>query len=281
MFSKRRAQWLEKLRSKEIVNTELHNAILAQRPKDVIAALKKGADPNSRNSSTKEPAIFPVCARGNIEITRILLHGGADPNIIYIYGKTQRLVPLVIAVIYNRTAICKILLEFGANPNGPPELEGSEKLIRQEEKPVYHAAMGGRVAISQVLLKGDWKMLYYQNVKEKLEEVLLASNMLIFNFSEEDLVKEILDFLRLEHVEVDISLITDPETWTHMEETNNPTLKYYRPFHTKLKLQHISDMLEDDDCTDGLTRANVDTSMNLRTSEIYGDVSKLLDEPEE
>jgi len=272
---------LEKLRSKEIINTELHNAILAQRPVDVKAALAKGADANSRNSSTNEPALFPVCARGNIEITRILLQGGADPNIIFVYGKTQRLVPLVIAVIYNRTAICKILLEFGANPNGPPELEGAEKLIRQEEKPVYHAAMGWRISISQVLLKGEWKQLYYENVREKLEEVLLASNMLMFNFSEKSLAIEILDFLRLQHVEVDISLITDPETWNHMEEENNPTLKYYRPFNTKLNLQHIGDMLEDDDCTDEFTRANVDTSMNIRTSEIYGDVSKLLDEPEE
>ena len=83
MFTKKRAHWLEKLRSKEIVNTELHNAILTQRSNNVKRALRKGADPNSRNSTTNEPAIFPVCARGNIEITKILLNGGADPNIIF------------------------------------------------------------------------------------------------------------------------------------------------------------------------------------------------------
>jgi len=270
MFAKKRAHWLEKLRSKEIVNTELHNAILAQRPNDVKRALLNGADPNSRHSTTDEPAIFPVCARGNIEITKILLNGGADPNIIFKMPLQPRLVPLVIAVIYNRTAICKILLANGADPNGPPELDDSEKLIRQEEKPVYHAAMGWRISISQVLLKGEWKQLYYENVKIILEDVLMVVTM---PKSSKTLVLQILDFLRLLDVEVDINVITDADTWKHMEDEHNPTLTYYSPYNTKRNLEHLMD----DEDHDELARTNNDTSINIRESENYEDMMKYLD----
>lgn len=271
MFAKKRAHWLEKLRSKEIVNTDLHNAILTQRPNDVKRALLKGADPNSRNSTTDEPAIFPVCARGNIEITKILLNGGADPNIIFKMPLQPRLVPLVIAVIYNRTAICKILLANGADPNGPPELDDSEKLIRQEEKPVYHAAMGWRISISQVLLKGEWKKLYYENVKRILEDLPIVVKMP--PLSSKTFVLQILDFLRLLDVELDIHVITDAETWNHMEDEHNPTLKHYGSYNTKRNLEHL---LDDDD-HDELARTNNDTSIHLREADIYGDVMKLLD----
>jgi len=272
MFAKKRARWLEKLRSKEIKNTELHNAILHQRPNDVRRALRMKADPNSRHSTTDEPALFPVCARGNIEITKILLNGGADPNVIF--GTQPRLVPLVIAVIYNRTAICKILLSHGADPNGPPEVTGCEKLIRQEEKPVYHAAMGWRISISQVLLKGEWKKLYYENVKKTLEEVLSTKRMSMSVFPEKAVVVLILDYLRLLDVELDIQVITDEETWNHMEDENNPTLKYYMPYNTKRNLEHLLD-----DKDDGkLARTNNDTSINMNGSEIYGDVTKLIDD---
>jgi len=256
---------LEKLRSKEIKNTELHNAILTQRPNDVRRALRMKADPNSRNSSTDEPALFPVCARGNIEITKILLNGGADPNVIF--GTQPRLVPLVIAVIYNRTAICKILLAHGADPNGPPEVTGCEKLIRQEEKPVYHAAMGWRISISQVLLKGEWKKLYYENVKKTLEKVLMSV------FQIKAVIMLILDYLRLLDVELDIQVITDEETWNHMKDEHNPTLKYYGPYSTKRNLEHLLD----DEYDSMLARTNNDTSINMKGSEIYGDGMKLLD----
>jgi len=271
MFQKKRAQWLEKLRSKEIVNTELHNAITFQRPDAVKGALSKRADPNSRHGETKEPAIFPVCARGNIEITKILLEGGADPNIIC--GTTPRIVPLVIAVIYNRTAICKILLASGANPNGPPELEGTGKRIRQEETPVYHAAMGWRISISQVLLNGDWKKEYADSIKRILETVSVTGKKILLP----KVITTILDFLP--DVEVDIGVITDEDTWGHMEEEENPTLKLYKPYNTKQNLLDIGDLLEDEG-KDQLVRANNDSALDDRGSEIYGDVLKLRDAPE-
>jgi len=274
MFTKKRAQWLEKLRTKEVLNTELHNAITYQRPDAVEGALRKGADPNSRHGTTKEPAIFPVCAKGNIEITKILLQRGADPNIIF--GSTPRIVPLVIAVIYNRTAICKILLAFGANPNGPPGVQGTEKLIQQEEKPVYHAAMGWRISISQVLLNGDWRKVYANNCKKTLEKVLatIATGQKV-----EDLITEILDFLRLGDVEVDIGVITDEDTWSHMEDERNPTLKLYKPYNTKRNLLDIGELLEDDS-KEQLIRANNNTGIEDRGTELYGDVLKFLDESE-
>jgi len=274
MFSKKRAKWLERLRSKDIMNTKLHTAILAQRPRDVFSALKEGADPNSLHSTTHEPAIFPVCARGNIEIAKILLEAGADPNIIC--GKIPRIVPLVVAVIYNRTAICKILLSYGADPNGPPEADGPSILkkleIRQEEKPVYHAARGWRISISQVLLNGDWKKIYNGNVKKSLLEVL--------SYFKEDLVEIILDHLGIGDMKVDISVITDEDTWNYMEEENNPTLMYFGPFNTKKNLQDISTSLEEDVVSQAITRTNNDNSVVIRESDVYGDVMKLLDESE-
>ena len=175
----------------------------------------------------------------------------------------------MIAVIYNRTAICKILLANGADPNAPPELHDSEKLIRQEEKPVYHAAMGWRISISQVLLKGDWKKLYYENVKRILENVAIVRKMPMSTMT---LAAHILDFLRLLDVVVDINDITDVETWNHMEDEHNPTLKYYSSYNTKRNLEHL---LDDDD-HDELVRTNNDTPINLRESGYYGNV--LLDE---
>jgi len=250
MFAKKRPQWLEKIRSKDIVNTELHNAILLQRQNDVEKALENGADPNSRDSTTKEPAIFPACAGGNIEITRTLLRWGANPNIIW-GEKPPRIVPLILAVIYNRTAICKVLLSFGADPNGPPELETwacemlspndgrtvddvkeEDRVMQQEEKPVYHAAMGKRMSISVILLSDDWKKLYSDRVKESLVDILERK----FNLSVA--IPVIVEFLPL-NAGIDLKPITDRETWEHLRKDGNPTLKLYIPY-----IRNLSQILE-------------------------------------
>lgn len=72
--------------------------------------IEHGADPNycQRNG---ESALADAANRGDVELTRYLLENGADPNLEKPFGT-----PLALA---DGTAVMRVLLEHGADPNIP------------------------------------------------------------------------------------------------------------------------------------------------------------------
>lgn len=239
LLSEKRALWLEKIRSDYIINSELHDAIQLQRTDDVKKALAAGADPNSCDNNIKEPALFLAVARGNIEITKLLLSKGANPNIVY-KEESPRVVPLILAILYNRAAVCKVLLAYGANPNGPEELEGLDPEIFLQEKPVFHAAMGRRMAICRVLLSGDWREVYLKKVKKALSHSLQKySTCPEFK----NVVPCIMDFLGILHIQLDLRPVTNAESWSVMEQNMNPTLRLFFTVKHKTSCTRTKDLV--------------------------------------
>ncbi|KAL4983219.1 ankyrin repeat-containing domain protein [Aspergillus falconensis] len=84
--------------------------------------LEHGADPNARNKQGKTPLCLAVALRhlggyGQLEITRILLRGGADPNIPAYCGWR----PLSMAA--HDSQLVRLLLEHGARPSPDHPME--------------------------------------------------------------------------------------------------------------------------------------------------------------
>jgi len=77
--------------------------------------VEQGADINAVSEDRGYTAIMDAVWRGNIEITEYLIKKGSDLNTINKEGQSM----LVLAVGANRTQICKILAENGANPDIP------------------------------------------------------------------------------------------------------------------------------------------------------------------
>ncbi len=83
------------------------------------ALLEIGADPNEVNSSGVTP-LFYVVNSNNIEATKILLDGGADPNILNPDVDAMNTPQLQEAIRDGYFEMIKVLLEGGADPNLSP-----------------------------------------------------------------------------------------------------------------------------------------------------------------
>lgn len=91
-------------------STPLMEASLAGDASLVAAMLKRGADPNGRNHARATALMWSL---DRVEIARMLLDAGADPNAASDFGRT----PLAIAAGQNQSQeMIKLLLERGAKP---------------------------------------------------------------------------------------------------------------------------------------------------------------------
>src|SRR5580700_10949909 len=120
-------------------STPFMYAVLYTGAKTLERLLKQGADPNKRNDANATALMW---AATDLEKTRVLLAHGADVNA----RSSDMRTPLMIAARRpGNTAVVKLLLEHGANPNpnAHPAVESS---------PLLEAATGGDAAGMELLL---------------------------------------------------------------------------------------------------------------------------------
>lgn len=70
---------------------------------------------------------------GNVEIVKMLLEKGADPDVRATHADALRMHPLSWATYYGRPEILELLLENGADPNADFDLGGT-KFEKDEDK---------------------------------------------------------------------------------------------------------------------------------------------------
>ena len=160
----------------------LHRAARFRNVEVIQLFLKRGADPNatSINQMYCEYKWAPLCDsswNGYEDVVKILIVGGANPNMSDKYGST----PLHLATIRGHTDVVQLLLENGAMPD-MPDKEGKtalhwaatanfgrqqvvELLLNRGAKPnmadlhgrtpLHVAAMRGHKDVVQMLLNGS------------------------------------------------------------------------------------------------------------------------------
>lgn len=90
--------------------SELIAAAAANDTKGVEALLKMGVNPNATIDQWGENALMHAILQGNIDMTRILLDGGANPDL-----KGLGFTPLGMAALRGHVQIARLLLKAGAD----------------------------------------------------------------------------------------------------------------------------------------------------------------------
>jgi len=120
-------------------STPFMYAVLYTGPATIERLLKLGADPNKRNDANATALMW---AATDLEKTRVLVAHGADVNA----RSSDMRTPLIVAARRpGNTAVVKLLLEHGANPN-----PNSHPAV--ESAPLLEAATAGDAAGMELLL---------------------------------------------------------------------------------------------------------------------------------
>lgn len=90
---------------RELIATASRNDI-----KGVEALLKRGVNPNAVIDEWGENALMHAVSNGNVEMTRVLLEAGADPDL-----KGRGFTPLGMAALQGHVRIVRLLLKAGAD----------------------------------------------------------------------------------------------------------------------------------------------------------------------
>lgn len=112
-----------------------------QRRKTIEILLKAGADPDA-NSSMGIPVLSNAVSRGYLDVARLLLDAGANPNI-----ETERIFPALHYAIRRDKGVTEmtcLLLEYGANPDGAVQSRGFL---------ICRAALEDKAAVLSLLIK--------------------------------------------------------------------------------------------------------------------------------
>ena len=91
---------------------ELIHAVEKRNRELIEALLKNGVNPNGLTGQWGKTALGIAVEQGDVEITRLLLDAGADPDI-----KSGGYTPLVLAALRGHARIVGLLMKAGANPD--------------------------------------------------------------------------------------------------------------------------------------------------------------------
>jgi len=117
----------------------LIDAVAAGDRTQVEALLQKGVNPNGIPELWGRSALLQGVMRGDVELVRLLLDAGADPDL-----KSAGFTPLGQAALRGHARIAELLLKAGANPDIKSN-DGNTPLIA--------AASMNRVTVIQVLMR--------------------------------------------------------------------------------------------------------------------------------
>ena len=106
--------------------------------------LEKGADPNRRQDATARTPLHLAVQHQNEQVTKLLLERGANPNLVARYGKGETLVPLQLAARSGDGEIARLLLRYGARLGGRCSERGPQLL--------HLAARTGHAGLARLLL---------------------------------------------------------------------------------------------------------------------------------
>lgn len=98
----------------------------------ILSMLASGADPNWVHPKTGHTALYAACAADRVEMVRVLLQRGAEPNLRMDYRSPLdgRYEQGIVALMYARSPeVVALLMESGADPNAS-DAEGTTALIR-------------------------------------------------------------------------------------------------------------------------------------------------------
>ncbi len=101
--------------------------------------IERGADVNKADAHGATP-LFPALWSDNLDVARKLAKAGADPNVHMEDGVSL----LNAALLWEKSDMLQLLLEFGARPDLPRELDGLSAL--------HLAAIGGNSEMVELLL---------------------------------------------------------------------------------------------------------------------------------
>ena len=114
---------------------------------EVRNLLKSGADANEKSEKVDFTALMLAVMGGHVEIVKLLLEAGADPNASFGVAHVGFFTPLNIAVrsdIKNRLELIDILIAGGALLNPPPQFD---------ESPLMSAIAMNDIGMIKALLK--------------------------------------------------------------------------------------------------------------------------------
>ena len=125
---------------------KLSDAIIKEDAKEVKRIIAKGMVDMNYNLGDIYPTFICLDAmrKGNTEILKLLLEGGADPNVA---RDDDGMAPLHFVIAAKRqkymAAVAELLVDYGANPN---------KADETGRTPLFHAVVYGGKEMVQVLL---------------------------------------------------------------------------------------------------------------------------------
>eukprot|EP00571_Detonula_confervacea_P017031 CAMPEP_0172311300 /NCGR_PEP_ID=MMETSP1058-20130122/14589_1 /TAXON_ID=83371 /ORGANISM="Detonula confervacea, Strain CCMP 353" /LENGTH=153 /DNA_ID=CAMNT_0013024447 /DNA_START=241 /DNA_END=702 /DNA_ORIENTATION=+ len=106
---------------------------------------------------------------GNVDIMKILLEKGANPNISSLSRNRMRMKPLGVAAIFGRYEAMEILLRYGADVNADFDVEMGNSVTRQVTAlDVVEMILGG-IVLGDTKEEGETSLAMLENVMQKIE----------------------------------------------------------------------------------------------------------------
>ena len=140
--------------SKHVQDAILLRAVEQGDAASVKKALAAGAHVDALHKELHTTSLMTAALEGNLEIARILLKAGADPNLTSEWGQT----PLRNAVVRGHVELVRELLEVGGDPNieyEPASIPSEKKnaVFPSMDSPLADAAQLGRGEILDLLVR--------------------------------------------------------------------------------------------------------------------------------